>query len=175
VINKTNYNHCCPSIHPSSVSKSRSFPCSSPALSLLFPSFPSFLSFSSFHALVYTDRRSRDRSRSSPGTRRIFFLLTYPHFFNTKNFQVCFGSSFEICTFEFARDTPTLLFWWDSKDHGISLGGTVGAFFFLKCQVKEEERVRGMPPTVMDKWLKKVTSDDTGLTRPPAVSHRLAP
>jgi hypothetical protein len=25
-----------------------------------------------------------------------------------------------------------------------------------------------MPPTALDKWLKKATPDDTGLTRPPA-------
>ncbi len=25
------------------------------------------------------------------------------------------------------------------------------------------------PPTELDKWLKKTTSDDTGLTRPPVV------
>ncbi len=42
-------------------------------------------------------------------------------------------------------------------------------FFFVKCRVKEEERVRGSPPTALDKWLKKVTTDDTGLTRPPDV------
>ncbi len=42
-------------------------------------------------------------------------------------------------------------------------------FFFVKCRVKEEERVRGSPPTVLDKWLKKMTTDDTGLTRPPDV------
>ena len=31
----------------------------------------------------------------------------------------------------------------------------------MKCHVKEEERVRGMIPTVLDKWLKKATPDDT--------------
>ena len=41
-------------------------------------------------------------------------------------------------------------------------------FCFVKCRVKEEERVRGMSPTDLDKWLKKATLDDTGLTRPPA-------
>jgi hypothetical protein len=29
--------------------------------------------------------------------------------------------------------------------------------------------LRGIHPTEVDKWLKKATSDDTGLTRPPAV------
>jgi hypothetical protein len=37
----------------------------------------------------------------------------------------------------------------------------------MKCRVKEEERVRGMSPTDLDKWLKTTTTDDTGLTRPP--------
>ena len=40
----------------------------------------------------------------------------------------------------------------------------------MKCRVKEEERVRGIPPTALDKWLKKATPDDTGLTRPPDVT-----
>ena len=45
--------------------------------------------------------------------------------------------------------------------------GHWGIFCYVKCHVKEEERVRGMSPTTLDKWLKKVTPDDTGLTRPP--------
>ena len=28
-----------------------------------------------------------------------------------------------------------------------------------------------MPPTALDKWLKKTTPDDTGLTRPPVVER----
>ena len=44
-------------------------------------------------------------------------------------------------------------------------------FCFVKCRVKEEERVRGIPPTPLDKWLKKATPDDTGLTRPPPVAR----
>jgi hypothetical protein len=36
------------------------------------------------------------------------------------------------------------------------------------CEVsRRKERGLGMPPTSLDKWLKKVTPDDTGLTRPP--------
>ena len=49
--------------------------------------------------------------------------------------------------------------------------GHFGIFCFVKCHVKEEERVRGMSPTALDKWLKKATPDDTGLTRPPAVAR----
>ena len=37
--------------------------------------------------------------------------------------------------------------------------------------MKEKERVRGMPPTALNKWLKKATPDDTGLTRPPAAAR----
>ena len=47
----------------------------------------------------------------------------------------------------------------------------MGAFFF--CEVSREGRREGKrnvsSPTVLEKWLKKVTPDDTGLTRPPVV------
>ncbi len=40
--------------------------------------------------------------------------------------------------------------------------------------MKEEERVRGLSPTALDKLLKKATPDDTGLTQP-AVVTRVSP
>ncbi len=42
------------------------------------------------------------------------------------------------------------------------------AFFFLQ---EEREVKEGILPTTLDKWLKKTTPDDTGLTRPPAPPH----
>ncbi len=43
-----------------------------------------------------------------------------------------------------------------------------GISFFMKCRVKGEERLGGIPATTLDNWLKKTTPDDTGLIRPPA-------
>ena len=44
--------------------------------------------------------------------------------------------------------------------------GPSGIFFY---EVSREGR--GIHPATLDKWLKKATPDDTGLTRPPTVSR----
>jgi hypothetical protein len=43
--------------------------------------------------------------------------------------------------------------------------------FFSEVSREGRERLRGMSLTSLDKWLKKTTPDDTGLTRPPVVYY----
>ncbi len=58
--------------------------------------------------------------------------------------------------------------WWDSEGPELFEVGPSGHFFFLwSVAWRKRERLRGRRPTALDKWLKTVTSDDTGLTRPP--------
>ncbi len=51
--------------------------------------------------------------------------------------------------------------------------GPSGHFFFYEVshEGRREDKRNVSESTVLDKWLKKTTPDDTGLTRPPSVSR----